>query len=52
MKTYTIRINCACFEDIEIEAVNKEEAIKLAENKFNCPADSPEFCEVLEVTTP
>ena len=49
MKKYLIRINCSYFEDIEVEAINKKEAIELAENEFNCDGASPEFGEVLEV---
>ncbi len=49
MKKYIIRINCACFEDIEVEAKNKEEAIELAQLKFNCSGNSPEFGEILTI---
>lgn len=39
---YTIRVNCACFQDIEVEAESLEEAQEKAEGIFNCPGDSPE----------
>ncbi len=42
MKMYNVRVNCGCFEDIIVEANSKEEANEKAENKFNCPANSPE----------
>ena len=42
MKKYKIRVNCGCFEDIEIDAESLEEARALAELAFNCPANSPE----------
>jgi hypothetical protein len=47
MKKYVIRINCVGFQDIEVEAENKEEAIKQAEREFNCPGSEGEFCEIL-----
>ncbi len=49
MNKYMVRINCACFEDIEVEAKNKEEAIELAKLEFNCNGDSPEFGEILSI---
>ena len=48
MKKYTIRVNCPCFQDIEIEASDEGLAIQEAENKFNCPGGRGEFCEVLK----
>ncbi len=49
MKKYEIRINCACFADIIVEAKNKDEAIELAKMQFSCNGDSPEFGEVLSI---
>ncbi len=49
MKKYIIRINCATFEDIEVEARNKEEAIELAMIQFTCSADSSEFGEIISI---
>ncbi len=48
MKKYKIRINCACHDDVEVEANNKEEAIEKAENDYHCDGNSGEFCEFLE----
>ncbi len=47
MKRYIIRINCACFQDIEVKAESEEEATETALNEFQCPADSPELGEVI-----
>ncbi|MCK5633259.1 hypothetical protein KAH94_05885 [bacterium] len=30
---YKVRINCPCFQDIEVEAENEEEALKLLGEK-------------------
>ena len=49
MKKYIIRINCSCFEDIEVEAENKEEAINQAKIEFNCNGGSPEFGEIISI---
>ncbi len=48
MKKYTIRINCPCFEDIEVEAADEGLAIQEAENLFNCSGGRGEFEEVLK----
>lgn len=48
MKKYTVRVNCPAFVDLELEAKNKEEAIKKAENAFTCPGGKGEFCEFLD----
>lgn len=42
MKTYSVRVNCAGFKDIEVEAENKEEAAELAEKEFICDGNCPE----------
>jgi hypothetical protein len=47
MKKYIIRINCISFQDIEVEAENKEEAIEKAMREFNCPGNGGEFGEIL-----
>ena len=49
MKKYQIRVNCACFDDIVVEAKNLEEAKELAENQFNCSANAPEASDMWEV---
>lgn len=48
MKKYRLRINCPAFEDIEVEAKNKEEAIEIAENQFQCNHSGGEFCEFIK----
>lgn len=48
MKTYTVRVNCACFEDIVVEAKNPLHAAELAEKHFNCQGNSPEVGDVTE----
>lgn len=48
MKKYVIRINCPCFEDIEVEAKSEKEAIQMAIDEFTCPGGAAEFCEVLK----
>jgi len=47
VKKYTIRINCGCFQDIEVEAENSKEAIEQAKIEFSCMGDSPEFAEII-----
>ena len=49
MKKYTVRINCPCYEDIEVFATNEKEAEKLAISEFNCPGGAAEFCEILSI---
>ncbi len=48
MKKYTVRINCACYEDIEVEANNREEAKENALRDFTCSGDEGEFCEFIK----
>jgi hypothetical protein len=48
MSKYLIRINSAAFQDIEIEAVNKGEAIDLA--LAESTLDEPEYNQILKVT--
>lgn len=51
MKKYKVRLNCVGFEDIVVQAKNKEEAKseagKIAGN--NCSQPGFEFCEFLPV---
>lgn len=49
MKKYKIRMNCASFHDVVIEAENKEEAKKQARVECQCPQDGMEFGEFLKV---
>lgn len=46
---YIIRVNCACFEDIKVEAENAVEAFSIAEKQFQCSGDSPEASEILDI---
>ena len=46
MYKYTIRIGSAYFEDIEVEAENRNEAIELAISEFT--GDCPEFEEIIK----
>lgn len=45
MKKYSVRVNCACFEDFEIEANSKQEAARKAEELFRCHGNAPEAIE-------
>ena len=47
MNKYIVRINCTSFEDIEIEANSKEEAVELARTEFICPQEGCEFGEFI-----
>lgn len=46
MNNYTIRIRSAYFEDIEVEAKNRNEAVELAMIEFT--GDCPEFEEIIK----
>jgi hypothetical protein len=48
MKKYTVRIGCAGYQDIEVEANNQEEAKEEALNLFNCPTPEGEFIEFIK----
>ncbi len=48
MKKYIVRINCSSFQDIEVEAESKEEAIDEAMLIFNCDGASPGFGEFIK----
>lgn len=48
MKKYKVRVNCACFDIIEVEANNKEEAKEMAEQDYSCAGNQGEFCEFIE----
>lgn len=48
MKRYVIRVNCGCFEDIEVFANSEAEANEEAEKQFTCWGDSPEATEIIE----
>ncbi len=39
LKSYVIRVNCPCFEDIEVEADSIEGAKEIAILKFQCPCN-------------
>lgn len=45
---YKVRINCPCFQDIEVEAENEEEAKEQALMEFQCPGYEGEFGEFLK----
>ena len=49
MKKYKIRIDCTSFEDIVVEATDKEDAISQARTKFICPDSGHEVGEFLPV---
>lgn len=40
-KKYTVRVNCPCFEDIDVIAKTDKEAIEIAEHEFQCSANAP-----------
>lgn len=46
---YKLRYNCVSFQDIVVEAKNKEEAKVEAKCIVQCPQNEMEFAEFLEV---
>ncbi len=49
MRKYKVRMNCSSFQDIVVNANNKEEAIEEAQRFAQCPQNGMEFGEFLEV---
>ncbi len=47
MRRYKVRINCGCYEDIEVEANDKEQAKEEAIKLFSCQGNNGEFCEFI-----
>ena len=45
---YIVRINCPCYQDIEVEAENEEDAEKQALIEFQCPGYEGEFGEFIK----
>lgn len=49
MKKYKVRMNCSSFDDVVVEAENKDEAKDIALVHANCPQNGMEFAEFLDV---
>ena len=49
MKKYKVRMNCSSFDDVVVEAKNKEKAISEAYIYCQCPQCGMEFGEFLPV---
>lgn len=47
-KKYTVRVNCPCFEDIEVLAETPAKAGEIALSKFRCPGNDGEVGEVVQ----
>ena len=39
-KKYKVRINCPCFQDIDVVAKTQKEAVERAHIEFQCPGDT------------